>query len=212
MIFRAILLVIIGALSLTTSAADRSRTPDTSDAHDIVGTYASFPGFTTTVVELKPDGTFVYTHETCLSSDKTVGVWRVVAPNLILANSELRQAPSTIVGDRDPSAGKITVRVTDALETPIPGVSVSLSCTGGELLEAVSAVDGEAEFGACDVHSVHADIDGFESAESTFENQKLNLFSVALEPTRFLLDDQLWYVHDGKLYELHWPLEKREPE
>jgi hypothetical protein len=187
-------------LSLTHSAEPQE------ERAGVVGTYAFSDAFASVEVTIKSDGTFKFTGHGCVSTNVTEGTWRLVAPGLVVANSEGTPPVSEIRAAVDPSLEKLTFSVTHTLGEPLPGATVTVTCSDGGTHETLTRAGGTAVLDRCPVAEISVAFVGFETATLSPERPMANQFFVTMKESAFLLRDQLWYVHDGNLYQLEHPL------
>lgn len=197
------------AVFLLTGNACSSAVSAPQTTAEVAGSYSLETGLRRTIL-LNTDGTFVYEYGSSTTSKRTRGEWRLIAPNLILAKISNQQEYSKLLGRSDPSWNHISVTVVDLDGVRLPTVDVTVECQNEEDRMGVSGPNGMAVFEWCNVVKVSAHLDGFKYSEAKPLEPNQNLFTVTLRPpTWFPVPDQLWYVHEGQLFELGQPLAKK---
>lgn len=202
------IVVLLLAGSACSSARSRPQTAD-----EFAGIYSNSRegAYEATGIELHTDGTFVYSSFSCFSSRETTGEWTLIAPNLILANSFVHQEPSPLEGRIDRSSKTTSVTVVDIEGIGLPGTRIAVECQDGNVLSVVSGPGGIGILEPCRVKAVSAKLGGFQDAEATSLNPKHSAFTMTLRTYPwFQIQDRLWYIHEGQLFELSRSLTKKE--
>jgi len=207
MVLRHFSIYWIATLLLAASACSSSGSaPQT--VSEIAGVYSDSRegAYAATGIQLNADGTFVYSSWSCTTDRRTTGEWQIVAPNLVLANSFVHQEPSPLESRLDHSSNTISVTVKDLEGVPIPGTKIAVECQDGNVQYGVSVQGGTGVFERCDVVQISADLDGFQHAEAKPRNRKHNVFTMTLRVYPwFHIQDKLWYVDEGQLFQLSRP-------
>lgn len=82
-----------------------------------------------------------------------------------------------------------------------------MECQNGDVLSAVSDQAGEATLKACRIKTIFAEAVGFQDAEATSLDPQHNDFTMTLRTYPwFHIQDRLWYIRKGQLFELSRPL------
>jgi len=207
MVLRHFSIYWIATLLLAASACSSSGSaPQT--VSEIAGVYSDSRegAYAATGITLDPNGTFVYSHWSCTISRRTTGEWRIVAPNLILANSFVHQEPSPLESWLDRSSNTISVTVIDLEGLRLPGAKITVKCQNGRVQQGVLGQDGACLFEQCKVVHLSADLVGLQDAEARPRDRNHNVFTMTLRlHPWFHIYDQLWYVDDGQLFQLSRP-------
>jgi hypothetical protein len=201
--------VVVLILLAATVLLDARPTDIRVEPEDVVGTYLASDGMVSIELTIRSDGTFRFYSEGGVPLIVTEGMWRLVAPGLIITNSEETQPLSEIRAEIDSSREKLTVVVKYSRGDRLPGATVTVTCVDGATRQIVSRKDGTASLDRCPVSKIDVAFAGFEPAVLSPEMPMANQFFVQMRESVFLLEDQLWYVHEGSLYRLENPLVRK---
>ena len=196
------------AVLLSTAIACSTTGSAPQTVSEIAGVYsdATELNYAATSIRLHTDGTFTYSYFSCTTDRRTTGEWRLIAPNLILANSFVHQEPSSLEGRLDRSSNTVSVTVVDSDGAGIPGTKITVKCQDGNIQYGVSGKGGIGVLERCDVVQVSADLVGFQHAEAKPRNRKHNVFTISLRVYPwFHIQDQLLYVDEAQLFEVSRP-------
>ncbi|MCP4547337.1 MAG: hypothetical protein GY835_12845 [bacterium] len=170
----------------------------------IPGTYkwCAPPGSYCNTIELRTNGTFRYTPlSTFVVWEPLEGSWRLVEPNLLLANSTLQPEPATWRVSTVRKIDELRFCVIDEIaDTPILDARVAFSADGisSSIFTKSNGCISMPRYKS--VTSITVSHCGHEPASHENTDPEANFFKVKSKSERPYVTNQKWLLHDGKLY------------
>jgi hypothetical protein len=161
-------------------------------------------------LELHDGNRFVYLG----SRGETTGKCERLAPHLVRLTSDGSQAVSILMASTEADRARSQLRIvatTDDEKSLLPGVTVVFWCEDGTAKVNVTRAQGEARIDGCNATSIEASLPGMVELQTTELEPGLNMFWVFLPERKFLLDGEVWLLHEDRAIqvELEYALRRK---